>query len=195
VTVVNFKQREITFNLVYYGTGLGGKTTNLKYVHSGLPDEVKSEFISVATATDRTLFFDFVQMDLGLINNFKTRLALYTVPGQEEYFQSRRLLLKGVDGIVFVADSNPARAQANRDSIADMLQNLKANDLDISEVPWVLQYNKQDLVDAMSLESMDRDLNFAEVPSFASVATKGTAVLQTLQALTRLVLSKQPRVD
>jgi len=195
VAVINFRGREITFKLVYYGTGLGGKTTNLKYVHSGLPEGVKSEFISVATATDRTLFFDFVQMDLGLINNFKTRLALYTVPGQEEYVQSRRLLLKAVDGIVFVADSNPVRAQANRDSLADMLQNLKVNNLEINEVSWVLQYNKQDLVEAMSLESMDKDLNFAGVPSFASVATEGTAVVQTLQALTRLVLSKQPRVD
>jgi hypothetical protein len=171
---LDYARREITYKIVYYGTGLGGKTTNLKYLYSQLAPEVRGELVSVASSTERTLFFDFLPVELGSYRDFKTRLAIYTVPGQLEYNQSRKLILHAVDGIIFVADSSEERSEANQDSIANMVANLEANKLVLAEIPWVLQYNKRDLVDAMPIERLEKELNFAGVPSFASVALEGT---------------------
>lgn len=192
---LDFSKRELTYKIVYYGTGLGGKTTNLRYIYSKLPKEIKGEFVSIATATERTLFFDFLPLDLGNYRDFKTRLAVYTVPGQAEYTHSRRLILKAVDGIIFVADSSEDRAQENKESIQDMLDNLVANELNIEEIPWVLQYNKRDLADAMPVERMEKELNHFGVPSFPSVALDGTEVMATLKRLTALVIDGKMRID
>jgi len=192
---LDYARREIIYKLVYYGTGLGGKTTNLKFLYDKLAPDMKGEFVSVASSTERTLFFDFLPVDLGTYKDFKIRLALYTVPGQWEYNHSRKLILQQVDGIVFVADSSEERAEANRDSIDNMKENLEANNLKLEEIPWVLQYNKRDLADAMPVERMEKELNLAGVPSFASVAMDGTQVMTTFKALTARVVGGRMRVD
>jgi mutual gliding-motility protein MglA len=188
--LINYAKREITYKLVYYGTGLGGKTTNLKYIHAQINPTCRGEMVSLATETERTLFFDFMPIELDLVAGFKLRIAIYTVPGQEEYDRSRKQILRGADGIVFVADSSRMRAEANEESMKNMKENLKYNKLILEDLPWVLQYNKRDLADAMPVERLDRSLNTAAVPAFEAIAIEGYGVFATLKAITKLMVNK-----
>ncbi|MBY0545723.1 MAG: GTPase domain-containing protein [Candidatus Obscuribacterales bacterium] len=190
MALVNYAAREINCKIVYYGTGLGGKTTNLKYIHSQLAPSTRGELISLATETERTLFFDFLPLDLGSVQGFKTRFSLYTVPGQVEYNASRKLILNGVDGIIFVADSDVMRAKENAESLQNMIDNLAEYNLTLDNIPWVLQYNKRDLANAMSVERMEKDLNIRGVPSFEAVASEGLGVFATLKAISKLILNR-----
>ncbi len=190
MAVLNLKDKTINCKIVYYGTGLGGKTSNLKYIHSQLAPCTRSELISLATETERTLFFDFLGLNLGLVQGFTTRFSLYTVPGQEEYNASRRLILNGADGIIFVADSDLLRRRENIESMKNMIENLAAYDLSLSSLPWILQYNKRDLNQAMSLDLMEKDLNPYMVPSFEAVAAEGLGVFATLRQMSKLVLNR-----
>lgn len=190
MALVNYAAREINCKIVYYGTGLGGKTTNLKYIHSQLAPTTRGELISLATETERTLFFDFLPLDLGSVQGFKTRFSLYTVPGQVEYNASRKLILNGVDGIIFVADSDVMRAKENAESLQNMIENLAEYNLTLDNIPWVLQYNKRDLANAMSVERMEKDVNIRGVPSFEAVASEGLGVFATLKAISKLILNR-----
>lgn len=190
MALVNYAMREINCKIVYYGTGLGGKTTNLKYIHSQLAPSTRGELISLATETERTLFFDFLPLDLGSVQGFKTRFSLYTVPGQVEYNASRKLILNGVDGIIFVADSDVMRSKENAESLQNMIDNLAEYNLTLDNIPWVLQYNKRDLANAMSIERMEKDLNIRGVPSFEAVASEGLGVFATLKAISKLILNR-----
>ncbi|MDZ4837603.1 MAG: GTPase domain-containing protein [Candidatus Melainabacteria bacterium] len=190
MALVNYAAREINCKIVYYGTGLGGKTTNLKYIHSQLAPTTRGELISLATETERTLFFDFLPLDLGSVQGFKTRFSLYTVPGQVEYNASRKLILNGVDGIIFVADSDVMRSKDNVDSLQNMIENLAEYSLTLDNIPWVLQYNKRDLANAMPIERMERELNNRQVPSFEAVGSEGLGVFATLKAISKLILNR-----
>ncbi|MBX9878336.1 MAG: GTPase domain-containing protein [Candidatus Obscuribacterales bacterium] len=190
MALVNYAAREINCKIVYYGTGLGGKTTNLKYIHSQLAPTTRGELISLATETERTLFFDFLPLDLGSVQGFKTRFSLYTVPGQVEYNASRKLILNGVDGIIFVADSDVMRSKDNVESLQNMIENLAEYSLTLDNVPWVLQYNKRDLASAMPIERMEKELNIRGVPSFEAVASEGLGVFATLKAISKLILNR-----
>ncbi len=190
MALVNYAAREINCKIVYYGTGLGGKTTNLKYIHSQLAPTTRGELISLATETERTLFFDFLPLDLGSVQGFKTRFSLYTVPGQVEYNASRKLILNGVDGIIFVADSDVMRSKDNIDSLQNMIENLAEYSLTLDNIPWVLQYNKRDLANAMPIERMERELNNRQVPSFEAVGSEGLGVFATLKAISKLILNR-----
>lgn len=190
MALVNYAAREINCKIVYYGTGLGGKTTNLKYIHSQLAPTTRGELISLATETERTLFFDFLPLDLGSVQGFKTRFSLYTVPGQVEYNASRKLILNGVDGIIFVADSDAMRSRENVDSLQNMVENLAEYSLTLDNIPWVLQYNKRDLASAMPIERMEKELNIRAVPSFEAVASEGLGVFATLKAISKLILNR-----
>jgi signal recognition particle receptor subunit beta len=195
MALVNYGTKEITFKLVYYGTGLGGKTTNLKVIHSQLSPQTRGELVSLATETERTLFFDFMPLDLGTINGFKARISMYTVPGQEEYNKSRKLILRDVDGIVFVADSNITRADENKLSLNNMMENLKEYRLTLEDIPWVLQYNKRDLTTAMTIERMETELNDRKVPAYEAVAMDGKGVFATLKAITKMMLQRAKGED
>lgn len=190
MALVNYAAREINCKIVYYGTGLGGKTTNLKYIHSQLAPTTRGELISLATETERTLFFDFLPLDLGTVQGFKTRFSLYTVPGQVEYNASRKLILNGVDGIIFVADSDVMRRKENAESLQNMIENLAEYSLTLDNIPWVLQYNKRDLANAMSIEQLEKDLNIRAVPSFEAVASEGLGVFATLKAISKSILNR-----
>ncbi len=185
--VINFSLNEIQYKIVYYGAALCGKTTNLRYVHDMVVPETRSDLVSAATATDRTLFFDFLALDLGSVHGLTTRLALYTVPGQVEYEQSRKLILRNVDGVVFVADSSGERKEANVDALVGLTANLLEIGLSLDKIPWVIQCNKQDLADAMPAEQMNKDLNTANVPCFEAVATQGRGVFATLKGISKMV--------
>jgi len=185
--VLNFSINEIQYKIVYYGAALCGKTTNLRYVHQMVTPDSRSELVSAATATDRTLFFDFLALDLGSVHGLRTRLALYTVPGQVEYENSRKLILRNVDGIVFVADSSKERRQANMEALRGMEVNLKEYGLAADKLPWVLQLNKRDLTDAMSIEQMFEDLNSFNVPYFEAVGLEGRGVFSTLKGIAKMV--------
>ena len=187
--LINYAKREVTYKLVYYGTGLGGKTTNLKYIHSQTNPSCRGEMISLATETERTLFFDFMPLDLPLTNGYKARVVLYTVPGQEEYDLSRKQILRGVDGLIFVADSSQTRLSANVDSLKNMFDNLKYNRIKIEDIPWILQYNKRDLGDAASIDRLENDLNHTGVPYFEAVALEGLGVFATLKAAIKLMVN------
>ncbi|MBS1988879.1 MAG: GTPase domain-containing protein [Cyanobacteria bacterium REEB67] len=190
MALVNYAAREINCKIVYYGTGLGGKTTNLKYIHSQLAPTTRGELISLATETERTLFFDFLPLDLGSVQGFKTRFSLYTVPGQVEYNASRKLILNGVDGIIFVADSDVMRSKDNAESLQNMVENLAEYSLTLDNIPWVLQYNKRDLANAMTIERMEKELNLRGVPSFEAVGSEGLGVFATLKAISKLILNR-----
>jgi mutual gliding-motility protein MglA len=190
MALVNYAAREINCKIVYYGTGLGGKTTNLKYIHSQLAPTTRGELISLATETERTLFFDFLPLDLGSVQGFKTRFSLYTVPGQVEYNASRKLILNGVDGIIFVADSDVMRSKENIESLQNMIENLAEYNLTLDNIPWVLQYNKRDLANAMPIERMEKECNIRGVPSFEAVASEGLGVFATLKAISKLILNR-----
>jgi signal recognition particle receptor subunit beta len=188
MTFINYSAREINIKLVYYGPGLGGKTTNLQWIYQKTDPETKGKMISLATETDRTLFFDFLPLDLGTVRGFKTRFHLYTVPGQVFYDASRKLILKGADGVVFVADSQEARMEANIEALKNLEKNLREQGYDLRNMPYALQFNKRDLPTAVSAEEMYRLLNYKEEPTFEAVATKGTGVFETLKAVAKVVL-------
>jgi mutual gliding-motility protein MglA len=188
VTFINYVAHEINCKIVYYGPGLGGKTTNLKYVYGITSPENRGKMISLATETERTLFFDFLPIDLGQIRNYSTRFHLYTVPGQVFYDASRKLILRGVDGVVFVADSQEERLDANLESLSNLEQNLKEHGFDLSTIPYVLQLNKRDLPNVMPVEKLQKLLRIKGEPVYEAVATQGAGVLETLKAITRQVL-------
>jgi hypothetical protein len=188
MVLFNYSTKELTAKIVYYGPGLCGKTTNLQYIHGNLPDQVKGKMLSLATKTDRTLFFDFLPIDLGDIRGMKTRVQLYTVPGQVFYNETRKLVLKGADGIVFVADSQEAMLQANLESFKNLEENLKAHALRLADMPHVIQFNKRDLPRLSSIEDLNTALNRYNAPFYESVATTGIGVQDTLKAIVKLVL-------
>jgi signal recognition particle receptor subunit beta len=188
---INYSAREINCKLVYYGPGLCGKTTNLKYIYEKTAADAKGKMISLATETERTLFFDFLPLALGEIRGFKTRFHLYTVPGQVFYDASRKLILKGVDGVVFVADSQEERFEANIESLENLKANLREQGYDFDKIPLVLQYNKRDLPNAVSVDELKNALNpTGKIPDFEAAAQSGKGVFETLKALARLVLQE-----
>jgi signal recognition particle receptor subunit beta len=188
LTFINYVAREINCKIVYYGPGLGGKTTNLQYLYDITNSENKGKLVSLATETERTLFFDFLPIDLGQIRGLRTRFHLYTVPGQVFYDASRKLILRGVDGVVFVADSQEERLDANLESVANLEQNLKEHGFDIGKIPYVLQLNKRDLPNAMPAEQLKKLLLVKGEPVFEAIAIKGTGVVDTLKGVARQVL-------
>ena len=188
MSMINYASREINCKIVYYGPGLGGKTTNLEHVYGKVSPSTRGKLISLATETERTLFFDFLPVDLGTIRGFKTRFHLYTVPGQVYYNASRKLILKGVDGIVFVADSQIDRFDANVESLVNMHDNLAEHGLATDKIPIVMQYNKRDLPRVVSVLDLERELNPQGVPFYESVALRGTGVFDTLKLACKLVL-------
>lgn len=192
MSLVNYATREITCKIVYYGPGRSGKTTNLHYIYGQVPGDRKGQMVSLATQTDRTLFFDFLPIDLGTISGFSTRFQLYTVPGQVYYATTRKLVLQGADGVVFVADSQARQLQENIESFQDLHANLAEHEVDARQVPLVIQYNKQDLPRdmVMSVEELDDQLNFRGVPSFAADALHGPGVFETLRAISEQVLRR-----
>ena len=188
MTFINYASREINCKIVYYGPGLCGKTTNLQYIYDTTAPTAKGKLISLATETDRTLFFDFMPLELGTVRGFKTRFHLYTVPGQVFYDASRKLILKGVDGVIFVADSQEARMEANIESIKNLEANLQAQGYELEKVPYVLQLNKRDLPTAIPTEEMVHVLRYKNEPVFEAVAFKGIGVFDTLKAAAKQVL-------
>jgi mutual gliding-motility protein MglA len=188
MSMINYASREINCKIVYYGPGLGGKTTNLEYVYEKVAPQTRGKLISLATETERTLFFDFLPVDLGTIRGFKTRFHLYTVPGQVYYNASRKLILKGVDGIVFVADSQVERLDANIESMHNLYDNLSEYGLDIQQLPFVIQYNKRDLPNICSVQELQSQLNPDTVPNYEAVGSRGIGVFDTLKAVSKLVI-------
>lgn len=193
MSFINYSSREINCKIVYYGPGLCGKTTNLQYIYNKTNPEAKGKMISLATETERTLFFDFLPLSLGEIRGFKTRFHLYTVPGQVFYDASRKLILKGVDGVVFVADSQIERMEANIESLDNLRTNLAEQGYDLDKIPYVMQFNKRDLPNASPLAELQEALNPTDVQSFEAVATKGNGVFDTLKAVAKLVLTELRR--
>jgi signal recognition particle receptor subunit beta len=188
MSMINYASREINCKVVYYGSGLGGKTSNLEYVYARVKPDIKGKMISLATETERTLFFDFLPIDLGEIRGFRTRFHLYTVPGQVYYNASRRLILKGVDGVIFVADSQRSRLEANIEAMHNLYENMESYGYDLETIPFIVQYNKRDLPDIMSVEELRSVLNPIGVPDFEAVAIEGEGVFQTLSAVSKLVV-------
>ncbi len=189
MSFINYASREINCKVVYYGPGLCGKTTNLQLIYGKTNPELKGKMISLATETERTLFFDFLPLALGQIRGFKTRFHLYTVPGQVFYDASRKLILKGVDGVVFVADSQVERMEANVESLDNLKINLREQGYELEKIPYVIQYNKRDLPNAAPLEDMRQLLNPGGVPEFEACATTGEGVFETLKCVAKLVLT------
>jgi mutual gliding-motility protein MglA len=188
MSMINYASREINCKLVYYGPGLGGKTTNLEYVYSKVAPETRGKLISLATEQERTLFFDFLPVDLGTIRGFKTRFHLYTVPGQVYYNASRRLILKGVDGIVFVADSQAERMDANIAAMQNLYENLADYGYDPANIPIVLQWNKRDLPTAVPVQELRENLNPDDLVEHEAVAVSGEGVFETLKAVAKAVI-------
>jgi mutual gliding-motility protein MglA len=192
MSLVNFTTREITCKIVYYGPGRSGKTTNLQYVYGRVPADRRGRMVSLATQTDRTLFFDFLPLELGSISGFTTRFQLYTVPGQVYYNATRKLVLQGADGVVFVADSQVRQLDENIESLQNLQANLLEQGIDVRAIPLVLQYNKQDLPADLILpvSELDEQLNFRMVPAFGAAAVSGTGVFETLRAISERVLRR-----
>ena len=188
MSFINYSSREINCKIVYYGPGLCGKTTNLQYIFRRTNPEQKGKLISLATETERTLFFDFLPLALGDIKGFRVRFHLYTVPGQVFYAASRKLILKGVDGVVFVADSQVERMEANMESLDDLAINLAEQGYDLTKLPFTIQYNKRDLPNVAPLENMNRLLNPRNIASFEAVAVLGSGVFETLKNIAKQVL-------
>jgi signal recognition particle receptor subunit beta len=193
MSFINYLSREINCKIVYYGPGLCGKTTNLQYIYNRTNPEAKGKMISLATETERTLFFDFLPLEIGEIRGFKTRFHLYTVPGQVFYDASRKLILKGVDGVVFVADSQMLRSEANTESMDNLRTNLAEQGYNLDTLPYVIQYNKRDMPAVSPVEELRALLNPAGVPDFSAVATTGEGVFETLKAVAKLVLTELKR--
>jgi hypothetical protein len=190
MTFINYASREINCKIVYYGPGLCGKTTNLQYIYDTTAPTAKGKLISLATETDRTLFFDFMPLELGTVRGFKTRFHLYTVPGQVFYDASRKLILKGVDGVVFVADSQEERMDANIESLYNLEENLQANGYDLSKIPYVLQLNKRDLPNVIPTDEMVYELRRKDEPVHEAIAAKGNGVFDTLKSVAKQVLTE-----
>lgn len=190
MALINYATREINFKIVYYGPGLGGKTTNLRWIYGELDQNTKGKMITLATEMDRTLFFDFLPVDLGRVRGFQTRLRLYTVPGQVFYNATRRIILRGADGLIFVADSQRERREDNLDSLRNLKDNLATFDLRLHDVPYVMQYNKRDLPNLMTVAEMEELLNLNRVPYFESVATQGIGIFETLKEIAKTVIRK-----
>jgi signal recognition particle receptor subunit beta len=188
LSLINYSSREINVKLVYYGPGLCGKTTNIQYIYDKVSPETKGKLITLATEMDRTLFFDFLPLELGKVKGFRTRFHLYTVPGQVYYDASRKLILRGVDGIVFVADSQSTRYDANIESLYNLHENLAEYNLKLDEIPFAIQYNKRDLPEIIPVEDLEQELNQPQYPSFEAVATNGVGVFDTLKAVAKSVL-------
>jgi signal recognition particle receptor subunit beta len=188
MTFINYAAREINCKIVYYGPGLCGKTTNIQFIYDKTGTAAKGKLISLATESERTLFFDFLPIELGTIRGFRTRFHLYTVPGQVFYDASRKLILKGVDGVVFVADSQEARMDANLESLRNLKENLREHGVVFDKVPYVLQVNKRDLPTAVPLPEIDKALRQKDEPMFEAVASRGTGVFETLKAVVKTVL-------
>jgi signal recognition particle receptor subunit beta len=189
MTFINYASREINCKIVYYGPGLCGKTTNLQWIYDKTNPGAKGKLISLATETDRTLFFDFLPLELGTVRGFKTRFHLYTVPGQVFYDASRKLILKGVDGVIFVADSQVERMAANVEAIENLNSNLNSQGYDLMTIPYVLQLNKRDLPNVMTVDEMKKQLTKKNEPIFEAVAAKGIGVFETLKGVAKLVLA------
>lgn len=191
MSTINFSAREINFKIVYYGPGMSGKTTNLKKIYEQVPADSKGEMVSLATEDERTLFFDFLPIDLGKVNGFKTRFHLYTVPGQVFYNSSRKLILRGVDGVVFVADSSPKRLRANAESLRNLRENLAEYNLKLGEIPYVIQINKCDLPDALPADMIKQVLApKGDIQVFEAVAQEFKGVREPLRAVSQLVFEK-----
>ena len=190
MSFINYLSREINCKIVYYGPGLCGKTTNLQWIYQRTAPEAKGKMISLATEQDRTLFFDFLPLSLGEIRGFKTRFHLYTVPGQVFYDASRKLILKGVDGVVFVADSQIDRMEANLESLENLQLNLSEQGYQLEKVPYVIQFNKRDLPNIAPTQELRELLNPLNVPDYEAVASRGTGVFDTLKAVAKLVLTE-----
>jgi len=195
MSIINYVNKEVQFKIVYYGPALCGKTTNLTYIHSHVADASKGDLVSLATAADRTLFFDFLPLNAVAIQGFKTRFQLYTVPGQVVYNATRQLVLRSIDGVVFVADSQWDKMQENVESFHNLRDNLALQGMDLSQIPYVLQYNKRDIPRSAPIHYLEYILNNqpVRVPSFESVATTGDGVFATLNAVSRLLLAKLVR--
>lgn len=190
MVLFNYATKEITLKVVYYGPGLCGKTTNLQYIHSRLNPKTRGKLISLATEADRTLFFDFLPMEMGTIKGFKIRFQLYTVPGQVRYNATRKLVLKGSDGVVFVADSQKSLMNQNIEGLNNLKENLLLNGIDPGEVPLVMQFNKRDLKDINTVSELNEKLNYRGVLYFESIAIKGDGVLETFKEMTKILLKK-----
>jgi signal recognition particle receptor subunit beta len=190
MTFINYASREINCKIVYYGPGLCGKTTNLQYIFDSTAPQARGKLISLATETDRTLFFDFMPLELGTVRGFKTRFHLYTVPGQVFYDASRKLILKGVDGVVFVADSQEERMDANIESLYNLEENLQSQGYDLSKIPYVLQLNKRDLHNIVPVEDLAAELQRKGEPVVEAVASTGQGVFDTLKAVAKQVLTE-----
>jgi signal recognition particle receptor subunit beta len=190
MTFINYASREINCKIVYYGPGLCGKTTNLQHIYDSTAPQAKGKLISLATETDRTLFFDFMPLELGTVRGFKTRFHLYTVPGQVYYDASRKLILKGVDGVVFVADSQEERMDANIESLYNLEENLQAQGYDLNQLPYVLQLNKRDLPNVIPMDDLAMELRKKDEPVFEAIATSGDGVFDTLKAVAKQVLTE-----
>ena len=188
MSLINYSSREINVKIVYYGPGLCGKTTNIQYIYDKVTPETKGKLITLATEMDRTLFFDFLPLELGKVKGFKTRFHLYTVPGQVYYDASRKLILRGVDGIIFVADSQRSRYDANIESLYNLHENLADYQLKLDDIPYAIQYNKRDLPDVIAVKDLEEELNPKHYPFFEAVAPKGTGVFDTLKAVAKSVL-------
>ncbi len=190
MTFINYASREINCKIVYYGPGLCGKTTNLQHIYDSTAPQAKGKLISLATETDRTLFFDFMPLELGTVRGFKTRFHLYTVPGQVYYDASRKLILKGVDGVVFVADSQEERMDANIESLYNLEENLQTQGYNLMDIPYVLQLNKRDLPTALTTEELTAELLRKDEPIFEATASQGVGVFDTLKAVAKQVLTE-----
>jgi len=190
LSFINFAAREINCKIVYYGAGLGGKTTNLQVIYQKTADQQKGKMISLATETERTLFFDFLPLDLGSVRGFKTRIHLYTVPGQVFYDASRKLILRGVDGIVFVADSQEQRMDANVEALENLMSNLKEHGYDFNKIPYVLQLNKRDLPNILPIDLLSTELRKKNEPIVEAVAFQGVGVFETLKEIAKQVLTE-----
>ncbi len=190
MSFINFAAREINCKIVYYGPGLGGKTTNLQFIFDKTGEQQKGKMISLATETERTLFFDFLPLDLGTVRGFKTRIHLYTVPGQVFYDASRKLILRGVDGVVFVADSQEERMDANVEALENLQDNLKEHGYDFGRMPYVLQLNKRDLPNVLAVDALKKDLLKKDEPVIEAIAFQGVGVFETLKSVAKQVLAE-----
>jgi signal recognition particle receptor subunit beta len=190
MVLFNAATKELTAKIVYYGPGLCGKTTNLQHIYDSLPQDGRGKMLSLATQTDRTLFFDFLPIELGTIRGMKTRIQLYTVPGQVFYDATRKLVLRGADAVVFVADSQPQALEGNKDSLNNLMENLKEQGAELATLPHVIQWNKRDIPGALPVETLDREINIYGVPTFEACAMTGAGVRETLTGVARLVLKR-----
>jgi signal recognition particle receptor subunit beta len=190
MALINYSTKEITFKIVYYGPAMSGKTTNLRFIYDKLPEDLKGKFTSIATQDERTLFFDFLPLDLGNIKGYTIKLSLYTVPGQAIYSLTRKTILRATDGIIFVADSQKLLFEKNIESLKDMVENMKEYGLNIENTPIILQYNKRDLQDIISVEELNNSLNFNSFPYFEAIAVQGIGVMESLKLISKLVIRK-----